>query len=309
MKVATLLSIVAILTLAIAPTLQADDEGGLFGDSLKDKFKGVELSPQVDAPPTTPSSPTTPTEHSPGEVQTDAATKDLPNDIVDALWKMIDANQNRQATDREVMAAIKKLRVMANSKTVTNLRDQVREQANTDDDPLLTTKEAGMLLARVRGVRCPTAKRAEEFFNKMDTNESGKIENNEIAATLSPLGAVGRYLFVQLSPQFMAMDVDRSRTIDLNEAYFSANSLYRIQLATEGASTAQKNPKDWFRFVNAIAYLDVDSDNKVSRREAASVGSVASAFNQIDRDQDQLVSLSELCAYSAKLNLASTSGG
>jgi Ca2+-binding EF-hand superfamily protein len=321
MKAAISCSLLTIILLAGVLVLRADD-GGLLGDALKDKFKGVNPTGKIDNPPSTPAtapaaeqSQVSP-DYSPNQLLTSETTTannqaeaSLPTDMVDAVGKMIDANKNQQATDRELVAAIKPLRVKANSKVVSSLRDQLRSHGNTDDEPLLTTKEAGMLLAKVRGLRCPTAKRVAVFFKTVDVDGSGKIENNEIAAMLRPLGAVGQYLFVQLSPQFKAIDVDRSKTIDLNEAYYSANSLFRIQLATEGASTARRNPQDWFRMVNAVAYLDVDSDNRVSRREAASVGSVAVAFARIDRNRDQQVSLSELCNYSALLNLASTSGG
>ena len=44
------------------------------------------------------------------------AGEQLPEDVVDAVWKAIDANQDGRATDRESYDAIKPVRVAANSK-------------------------------------------------------------------------------------------------------------------------------------------------------------------------------------------------
>lgn len=305
------LGMAVVLALAALTSASFGEEDELPSLIPKGKFDGVDLNPNnlVGKPDTKPSEKPAqgggPQAYTPGY----AAENALPEDIVDVVWKMIDTDQNKRATDREAAAAIKPLRVKANSKLASPVRDALRKHANMDDNPVVIEKEAIRLIAKVRAARCPTAARMKAFFDSVDTNGNRAIEGNEITATFIPLGLVGQYLLGQLGPQFKAMDMDKSKSIDLDEASYSANAMLRVQLATEGAGTARRNPRDWYQFVTAVAYLDIDADNKVSRLEASAVRGVAAQFAKIDRNRDQLVSVGELCSFKQKLDLAATSGG
>lgn len=294
----------------IAGPLWADD----LSDEIKKKFGDLNLSdlnpnigkdkPAGDKPGDKPpvGNQEQGTAVSPGDSL--SASGALPADVVELVWPMIDKDKNGRATDREVFAAIKKLRVYANKKDVTPLQESVQHLANVDGDPTISPDEAIGLLAKVRGERCPTAARAKQYFDRVDRDRSLTLAPQEFAAALTPLGTVGRVMERPLALSLKQIDLDNDNKLTLDECYFSANSLLRVQLATEGDRIASRRPDDWMRMVGAVASLDIDADNVISPLEAIRAQTLLRSFQQIDGNKDRQITASELCDYQSELDLA-----
>lgn len=235
--------------------------------------------------------------------QQTGAKAELPADVIDAVWKAIDANQDGRATDREAYDAIKPVRVAANSKKESSLRDALRKAGDADESGLLTQAEALSVIARVRGAKCPTAQNAAAYFKRLDANQDQQLDGPEVRGLLAPLGAVGRALFQPVGVTAKYMDLNNDDIISEEEVYLSANAMLRIQLATDGNGIARRDPEDWLKFVNAISAMDIDADNQVSQVEARQVAAIGGQFGRIDRNRNYQISIDELCEYQDALDL------
>ena len=229
---------------------------------------------------------------------------ELSAEVADVVWQKIDANRDGRATDKEAYAAIKPLRVIANAKESTPLSQSLKKAANRDEVELVSKGEVLAVIAQVRGERCPTAKSAKEFFDRLDANENGTLEGLEMQAALKQLGDVGKVLFRPVGTTVKSMDLNGDNLIGTDEVYLSANAMLRVKLATDGPGIAQRDPGDWLNFVQAVAYLDADADNVVSPVEAMQVKAVGLQFASIDRNRDQKVTVGEFCDYQSQLDLA-----
>ena len=194
--------------------------------------------------------------------------------------------------------------MLANAKEPTPVGEAVKKAANRDETDLVSKGEALELIAAVRGERCPTAKAAKEYLNRLDTSGNGTLEGVEMQATLRNLGDVGKVLFRPVGVTVKSMDMNDDNVIQSNEVTLSANAMLRVKLATDGPNISRYNPGDWLNFVQAVAYLDADADNTVSPVEAMQVKSVGLQFNNIDRNRDQKVTVGELCDYQSQLDIA-----
>lgn len=232
-----------------------------------------------------------------------AASSSVRQDVGDAVWKLIDANGDGRATDREAYAAIRDVRKLANAGDESDLHAAVRKAANTDDVLLVNKAEALGLIAVVRGERCPTAKAAKTYFDTLDSSDNGTLEPAEMQTALAPLGKVGLALFQPVGITVKSMDLNGNNVIETDELYLSANAMMRVKLAIDGEGIAQRNPNDWLKFVSAVAYMDVNADNVVSPSEATQIASIGSQFKKIDANGDSQVTIVEICEYQAELDL------
>ena len=304
-----------------APIL-AEEPPSLVPDELRSKFEGIDLNPanlvgkpgdavksggsSTSTKPITPSPTTSSVEN--------AQFPNVPVEVADLVWPMIDQDGNGSASDREAMAAVKPLRVAANSKTASDSRDTLRAAMAVEESMVVSVQQAILLIAKVRGQCCPTALRAREVLQQFDADATKQIESADVVQLLRPLGAVGGAISGQIGATFKSMDLNESKSVDYEEAMFSANALMRIRLATLDSAVANRSPKDWYKFVNAVAYLDMDCDNQVSPLEARGAGSIAAAFQGIDGNGDSFITVAELSGFQQRLDqqrldLTATSGG
>jgi Ca2+-binding EF-hand superfamily protein len=221
----------------------------------------------------------------------------LSGDAVDMIWKIIDANQDNRATDREVAKSVRGVRAVANHKESTPVRESIRAQFDIDKSGSLEKKEAIALVCEVRGLRCPTAALARTYWESLDDDNSKTVSSEEFASRIEPLGKAGQAMAGMLSNTLKEIDRDDSHAVDEQELYYSANTIRRIQLATEGTRIAYRQPKYWLKFVVFVANLDEDADNLVSRQECASLPGLRPHFQKIDKNRDTRMSASELCDY------------
>jgi Ca2+-binding EF-hand superfamily protein len=153
------------------------------------------------------------------------------------------------------------------------------------------------LVCEVRGLRCPTAALARTYWESLDDDYSKTVSSEEFASRIEPLGKVGQAMAGMLSNTLKEIDRDDSHAVDEQELYYSANTILRIQLATEGTRIAYRQPEYWLKFVMFVANVDEDADNLVSRQECASFPELRPHFQKIDKDGDTRISASELCDY------------
>jgi Ca2+-binding EF-hand superfamily protein len=225
----------------------------------------------------------------------------LPADATDAVWKLIDANKDNRGTDRELDAALKPLRRLANHPDPTLVRDAIRDRYDIDKSNLIDKEEAIQCLCEVRGLRCPTAAQARTFWQSLDTDNSNSVGPDEFRALLSPLGNVGKVLTSILNNTLAVIDRDKDGEIEETEVYYSANTILRIQLATVGKGIAQREPYDWLKYVMVVAQFDMDADNTISPQESLAISPLASNYRNIDKNNNQEVSVEELYDYREKI--------
>ena len=239
-----------------------------------------------------------------GQYSTDSTVSSIPADVAELVWSKIDENRDGRATDKEAYAAVKPIRVQANTKDPSALQAALKQAANKDSVDIVSEREALGIIAIVRGERCPTAKAAKSYFDRLDANKNGTLEGPEMQSAMVPLGNVGKVLFQPVGALVKSMDLNDNNLIETDELYLSANAMGRVQLATDGPGIARRKPADWVNFVKAVSFLDVNADNVLSPAEALQVKAVGLQFNNIDRNRDRKVTVSELCDYQAQLDIA-----
>lgn len=235
----------------------------------------------------------------------------ISGDAVSAVWALIDVNKNGRATDKEVYEARRSIRRLANHPDPTAIRDEIRQEYDTDGDGVISTAEGFVCLSQVRGERCPTAANAREYWLSLDSDHSGAVEPSEFHELLRPLGRVGEAMESLLDNTLAAIDEDDNHRVVELEVYRRANAMLLIQLATEGENIAAREPIAWITYVFAVANLDMDASNNVSAQESLALSEFAECFETIDTNDDYSVTVSEMCDFRDELNaiLAATSGG
>ena len=226
----------------------------------------------------------------------------LSANAADAVWALIDANEDARATDKEVFDARRDLRRLANHPESTPVRDVILERYDADDNGQLDVDESFVCLSEVRGDRCPTAARAREYCASIDSDGNGAVEPEEFYALLRPLGRVGEAMAGLLDGTLDAIDRDDNDRIEELEVNRRANAVLLIQLATTGDNISGRDPGEWIRYVAAVAQLDYNADNVVSPQEASAIGQLARHFGRADSNSDQTLTVSELCDYKDQFN-------
>jgi Ca2+-binding EF-hand superfamily protein len=218
---------------------------------------------------------------------------ELPKDLIE----MLDADRDGVVTDEETRKAAKKAAQQANARAKTDLRQQILDAFDSNNDGKLDQNEAQAGVARARMQAPGAGPVVAEVFRKLDLDSNGYVNQLEFAALIERMGGLGELLKPKLAELYMRIDGDRDGLVSDVEAQFAADYFAEQARLKRERQKAVVDAATMARVRQVLARLDTSNDGTISEREARRDRQVKAIFSSVDTNGDKHLSVEEVYWY------------
>jgi Ca2+-binding EF-hand superfamily protein len=217
--------------------------------------------------------------------------------LPEILGEIIDPNGDGAIDDGEAAAAEQTFQKLP--RTRQPIGQEIRKALDTNDDRKIDAREAQLGVARGKAHHRGASNEVAEIVKHLDANGDQKISVLEFRGLIGQLGGLGPFLAPRLGQFFNEMDTNRNGEISLVEAQKGAELLIEQskQAQRENHHRQQLQDPQYQQAMRAIATLDKNRDQLVSKSEARKNKAVSEVFSAADTNRDDQLSVDECYAH------------